>query len=118
MASTKVAVVVGAGPGLGFSVAKRFAAGGFHVALMSRTAERVEALAQQIVQAGHKATAVPVDVTDRQSVKAAFAAVRDKLGDPSVLVSSKCSSVPWGRRKGGHDGIIASLLLSATLYVE
>eukprot|EP00243_Klebsormidium_subtile_P012200 TRINITY_DN7317_c0_g1_i1.p1 TRINITY_DN7317_c0_g1~~TRINITY_DN7317_c0_g1_i1.p1 ORF type:complete len:222 (+),score=50.17 TRINITY_DN7317_c0_g1_i1:376-1041(+) len=68
MAAPKVAVVVGAGPGLGFAVARRFAAGGFHVALMSRTAERVEALAQQIVKDGHQATGVPVDVTDAHSV--------------------------------------------------
>lgn len=89
MAAPKVAVVVGAGPGLGFAVARRFAASGFHVALMSRTAERVEALAQQIVKDGHQATGVPVDVTDGQSVKAAFASVREKLGDPSVLVGSQ-----------------------------
>eukprot|EP00243_Klebsormidium_subtile_P012201 TRINITY_DN7317_c0_g1_i2.p1 TRINITY_DN7317_c0_g1~~TRINITY_DN7317_c0_g1_i2.p1 ORF type:complete len:240 (+),score=53.67 TRINITY_DN7317_c0_g1_i2:376-1095(+) len=95
MAAPKVAVVVGAGPGLGFAVARRFAAGGFHVALMSRTAERVEALAQQIVKDGHQATGVPVDVTDAHSVRAAFASVRDKLGDPSVLVYNANTSFPW-----------------------
>jgi hypothetical protein len=67
-------------------VARRFAAGGFHVALMSRSLERVEALAQQIVKEGNKATAVPVDVTNAQAVKTAFATVREQLGDPAVLV--------------------------------
>jgi NAD(P)-dependent dehydrogenase (short-subunit alcohol dehydrogenase family) len=76
-------------------VARRFAAGGFHVALMSRSLERVEALAQQIVKEGNKATAVPVDVTNAQAVKTAFATVREQLGDPAVLVYNANTSFPW-----------------------
>lgn len=79
-------------------MARRFAAGGFHVALMSRSLERVEALAQQIVKEGNKATAVPVDVTNAQAVKTAFATVREQLGDPAVLVRDQCrpmSKIGW-----------------------
>jgi hypothetical protein len=89
-------------------VARRFAAGGFHVALMSRSLGRVEALAQQIVKEGNKATAVPVDVTNAQAVKTAFATVREQLGDPAVLVRHQFGPMSEiGRQKFIQDCIWA-----------
>jgi len=69
-----VAVVVGVGPerGVGAAVARRFAAGGHHVLLASRNAERLEEQAGAIRAAGGSAEAVPADATREDQVAALF----------------------------------------------
>jgi short-subunit dehydrogenase len=49
MAARKVAVVIGYGPGIGHSVAKKWATEGFNVALVSRTAAKLEVLIAVLV---------------------------------------------------------------------
>src|SRR5215218_2791292 len=80
----KVAAVLGVGPGLGAAVARRFARGGFDVALMARREESVAPVRAEIEAGGGKALPVPTDATD--SVAAAFERVRGELGDPEVFV--------------------------------
>ena len=81
----KVAAVLGVGPGLGAAVARRFARGGFDVALMARREESVAPVRAEIEAGGGKALPVPTDATDPDSV-AAFERVRGELGDPEVFV--------------------------------
>jgi NAD(P)-dependent dehydrogenase (short-subunit alcohol dehydrogenase family) len=73
------AVVVGAGPGLGLAVARRFAREGFRLALLARSPERLD-------RTGMDALPVSVDLADEEALRAAFAQVRSSLGDPRVLV--------------------------------
>lgn len=73
--------VVGAGPGLGLAVARRFAAEGAAVALVARDAGRLGALAEPLA-----ALPVPAEVSDVEALRAAFTVVRTTLGDPTVLV--------------------------------
>jgi len=80
----KVAAVLGVGPGLGASIARRFAGEDFAVALMARREESVAAVREEIE--GGKALPVSTDATDPDSVAAAFGRVRDELGNPEVLV--------------------------------
>jgi NAD(P)-dependent dehydrogenase (short-subunit alcohol dehydrogenase family) len=80
--SQKVCVVTGIGPGLGSAYARRFAAGGYRVALLGRTREKLEQYASQI----DGSLAVVCDVGDAQSVDAAFETVRAELGEPTVVV--------------------------------
>jgi NAD(P)-dependent dehydrogenase (short-subunit alcohol dehydrogenase family) len=82
MPERKVAVVVGVGPGLGAAVARRFAREGFAVALMARSETSVAPVAAEIAGA----LAVPGDATDAAAVAAGFARVRERLGEPDVLV--------------------------------
>jgi NAD(P)-dependent dehydrogenase (short-subunit alcohol dehydrogenase family) len=96
MSETKVAVVAGVGPGLGGAVARRFAKGGFAVALMSRTEEKLEAVRAEIEGAGGRALPVPCDVSDPDAVPEAFDRVRRALGDPSVLVYNAGTFQPAG----------------------
>jgi NAD(P)-dependent dehydrogenase (short-subunit alcohol dehydrogenase family) len=84
--SDSVAVVVGVGPGLGQAAARRFAAGGLRVAMIARTAEKLEALRDAIAKEGGSALPVAADATDAGSLKAAFERVERELGAPSVLV--------------------------------
>ncbi len=86
MSQTKVAVVLGVGPALGASVARRFAREGFAVALMARRREEVAPVADAIGKAGGRSLAVTADATQVDSVGAAFQEVRDQLGPPEVFV--------------------------------
>ena len=86
-----VAVVVGAGPGLGSAVARRFAAAGFAVALARRRPEELSGLAAEI---GGKAYAC--DAAERDSVEALFAAIDKDLGGPQVVVYNAGAYQPGG----------------------
>lgn len=82
----KVAAVLGVGPGLGASIARRFAREGFAVALMARREESVAAVREEIEATGGQALAVSTDATDPASVRNAFERIRSELGDPEVFV--------------------------------
>jgi NAD(P)-dependent dehydrogenase (short-subunit alcohol dehydrogenase family) len=85
----KVCVVTGIGPGLGVAYARRFAAGGYRVALLGRTQAKLEQYAAEI----DGSLAVVCDVSDKGSVASAFARVRAELGEPSVIVHNAGSGV-------------------------
>jgi NAD(P)-dependent dehydrogenase (short-subunit alcohol dehydrogenase family) len=82
----KTAAIVGVGPGLGRAVALRFAQGGFAVALMARSEEAASSVRAEITGGGGVARPFACDASDEGSVRAAFARVREELGDPEVLV--------------------------------
>ncbi len=86
-----VAVVVGAGPGLGSAVARRFAAAGLAVAVARRRPEELAGLAGEI---GGRVYAC--DATERDSVEALFAAVDEDLGRPQVVVYNAGAYKPGG----------------------
>lgn len=80
-----VAVVTGAGKGIGEAVARRLADAGARVAVTSRRAEDAERVATAL-GAGHRPYGM--DVQSSASVDAAIAAIRADLGTPSVLVNN------------------------------
>ena len=86
MSQAQVAVIMGAGVGLGASIARRFAQEGFSVGLMARKSETLATIQTQITQMGGVALALPTDVTDQVSLANAFDQVRAQLGSPTVLV--------------------------------
>jgi NAD(P)-dependent dehydrogenase (short-subunit alcohol dehydrogenase family) len=81
-----VAVVVGVGEGLGYALGKRFAAAGFKVALAARNAERIERLAEAIVETGGKALALPTDARDERAVMELFERLEKDHGPVEVTV--------------------------------
>jgi len=81
-AAAQVAVVTGVGPGTGASIARRFAQGGYKVAMLARTRDRLAALEREL--AGAKG--YPCDVTDEAQLDSALDAIRRELGTPKVLV--------------------------------
>jgi NAD(P)-dependent dehydrogenase (short-subunit alcohol dehydrogenase family) len=86
MSEQRVAVVIGAGPGTGAAVARRFAREGHAVACLARNADTIEPLRAELVKEGRVVEAIAADAADPASVKAAFERVRSKLGAPEVLV--------------------------------
>lgn len=86
MDKTPVAVIAGAGEGLGFALGKRFAKAGYNVALAARSAERLARLAGEIVKSGGKAFATPTDLREEQEVMALFDALESEHGPVEVAV--------------------------------
>src|SRR5205809_476431 len=77
-----VVVVTGVGPGTGAAIARRFSRGGYAVAMLARTRERLAALEREI----ERARGYPCDVTDEAELDRTLGAVRADLGVPRVLV--------------------------------
>jgi NADP-dependent 3-hydroxy acid dehydrogenase YdfG len=77
-----VCLVTGVGPGTGAAIARRFARGGYRVAMLARSGERLRELEAGI--AGAKGYAV--DVADLAALARTCAAVRNELGAPSVAI--------------------------------
>ncbi|MEW2570633.1 SDR family NAD(P)-dependent oxidoreductase [Streptomyces sp. NPDC047070] len=77
--------LVGAGPGLGAAVARRFGREGFDIALISRNQERLDALAADLARDGVSARGFAADVRDRQALTAALDAATTALGPIEVL---------------------------------
>src|SRR5262245_61667983 len=97
MAETKlipVAAVVGVGPGLGASLARRFA-NGYAVAIVARRLDYLQSLAGEIRAAGGQVLEIPADVGDRAQVESAFKTIRERLGSPEVLLYNAGSGT-WG----------------------
>jgi NAD(P)-dependent dehydrogenase (short-subunit alcohol dehydrogenase family) len=82
---SRVAVVTGVGPGLGASLARRFAKE-YAVAINARNADSLRSVAREIRDAGGVALEVPADIGDRTQVEAAFGSIRERLGPPEVLI--------------------------------
>ncbi|GGC86696.1 SDR family NAD(P)-dependent oxidoreductase [Chelatococcus reniformis] len=77
-----VALITGVGPGTGRALARRFAEGGYEVAMLARTAERLH----EIEQAHANCHAFVTDVTDAAALERGLTAVESRLGPPSVVV--------------------------------
>jgi 3-oxoacyl-[acyl-carrier protein] reductase len=83
-----LAVVTGAGRGIGRATALAFAARGLDVALLGPTVEHLESVAHEVEAKGRRALPVICDVSDAGSVGAAAARVLAGLGVPDVLVNN------------------------------
>lgn len=80
--STPVLLVTGVGPGTGAAISRRFSLGGYKVAMLARTRERLDALQRELPNA----KGYPCDVTDENQLDSVIEAVRRALGAPKVLV--------------------------------
>ncbi len=87
----KVALVTGAGSGIGKAVAEAFGREGYAVVLAGRRAEALDAVARAI---GPNALPVATDVTDPKSVAALFAAAKQKFGRLDVLFNNAGTGSP------------------------
>ncbi len=86
--ANQVAVVTGAGRGIGRAIALKFAAAGADVVCVSRTVENSEKTAGEVKAAGRRAWAVAVDVSDSAAVSAAAERILAETGRVDILVNN------------------------------
>jgi NAD(P)-dependent dehydrogenase (short-subunit alcohol dehydrogenase family) len=79
-------LIVGAGPGIGQSVALAFARAGYDIALAARSTDKLKSFQPAIEKAGAASRAYSADAGDEGSLRQLFASVRKDFGDPDVLV--------------------------------
>ncbi len=87
----RVALVAGVGRGTGGAVARRFAKGGYRVALIARSESRMREFEAELPGS----LALPCDLTDPAALDAALARCRTELGEPGVVVHNAARGV-WG----------------------
>ena len=92
--SSKIAVVTGAGSGVGRAATLALLADGWTVALAGRRADALEETIGMAGDAKARALAVPTDVGDPKAVEALFAAVRDRSGRLDFLFNNAGGNVP------------------------
>lgn len=93
----RTAIVTGASRGIGAAIAVRLAASGARVALLARDQSALESVAGAIAGQGGQAAAVRCDVTSRESVDEAIAAVTRTFGVPLLLVNNAGYGGPFHR---------------------
>lgn len=81
----KTFLSIGAGPGMGFATAERFAREGFRVVLAARSLEKTRELAQRLTSRGFQAEARTVDAADPSSIAALVSETERAFGTVDVL---------------------------------
>lgn len=79
-------VIVGAGPGLGLSLAKKFGKKNFNVALIARNQESLDNFQSSLSEMNIKSAGFAADVTNEQQLADAFSQVRETFGQIDVLI--------------------------------
>lgn len=83
--TTKTMAVVGAGPGIGLAVARKWGGEGYAVALVARNAGKLEGLVAQLASEGIEAAAFPAEVEDRDRFAAALESIKERFGGVDAL---------------------------------
>lgn len=86
-------VIVGAGPGLGMSIAKKFGQNGFRVALIARNEEKLNQLVNELEVIGVEAVAYQADILNKAEIGLAFAKIKENYGFIDVLEYSPTPSI-------------------------
>ena len=92
--SAKIALVTGAGTGVGRAVANALAKAGYSLVLAGRRKEPLDQVAGEVNATGSQALAVPTDVTKRDSIIALFEKVKSSFGRLDVLFNNAGMGAP------------------------
>jgi gluconate 5-dehydrogenase len=84
----RLAFVTGSSKGIGFAIANALADAGAEIVLNARNAAEVEKARRKLTDAGHKAHAVPFDVTDHPAVEGAVARIEGEIGPIDILFNN------------------------------
>jgi NAD(P)-dependent dehydrogenase (short-subunit alcohol dehydrogenase family) len=111
-AGDRVAVVTGAGRGLGRQVAMALAGRGHPVVGVARTAAGLEQTAEEVRLAGGRMLTHPADVADPAAIRALAAFVETRLGPPSILVNAAGVFGPISMiRDGDADAWVRTVMI-------
>ncbi|WP_020014357.1 SDR family NAD(P)-dependent oxidoreductase [Promicromonospora sukumoe] len=112
MSTSPTLLVLGAGPGLGMSVARRFGKEGYQVGLVSRSADRHPGYLNDLRTSGVRATAVAADVRAPGELRRATDEIRAELGPIDVVYhgpgADNPAAAPIGILEAGPDDVRAA----------
>jgi len=94
MTSTRVALITGAGSGIGRATSIALGSEGYSVVLAGRRQTPLDETAELCRQAGAQAIAVPTDVTDSSSVATLFEVIRERFGRLDLLFNNAGRNAP------------------------
>ena len=87
-------LLVGAGPGLGMAVARRFAEGGYRVTLVARGTDGLRALADGLADTGARIDTIVADASDPDALGARMAELYGEEGAPGLIVYNAVMGAP------------------------
>ncbi|MBF6079451.1 SDR family oxidoreductase [Nocardia beijingensis] len=90
----QVAIVTGAGRGLGAAIAVAFAEAGADVVIAARTKSQLDEVAERIAAAGRQAHVVPADLSDAEATAALAAAAVERFGRLDIVVNNVGGALP------------------------
>ncbi len=90
----KVAVITGAGRGIGAGIARAYAQAGANVVLASRTKEQLDEVAADVRATGREAVVAPCDVNDNESLEALVNTAVSELGRLDIVVNNAGGTMP------------------------
>lgn len=92
----KIAFVSGASRGIGEAIAKLLAQQGAHVIVSSRKIDGCQSVADAIVDAGGKATAIACHIGEMEQIQSVFAQIREQFGRLDILVNNAATNPQFG----------------------
>ena len=87
-------VLVGAGPGLGIAVARRFAAGGYRVTLVARSQDGLGQLALSLADTGARVDTMAADASEPEGLRARMAELYQEQGAPGLIIYNAVMGAP------------------------
>ncbi|WP_039797799.1 SDR family oxidoreductase [Nocardia araoensis] len=90
----QVAIVTGAGRGLGAAIAVAFAEAGADVVIAARTKSQLDEVAERVAAAGRRAHVVPADLSDVEATAALAAAAVERFGRLDIVVNNVGGALP------------------------
>lgn len=116
--ANQTVIVTGGGTGLGRAIALEFGRLGATVAILSRGDEHRDAGVASLKEIGANAIGVPCDIRQPDAVAAAFDAVEEQAGLPSVLVNNAAGNFPVPAEDLSPNGwrTVVDIVLNGTFY--
>ena len=107
-------LIVGAGPGIGQSVAQAFARDGYAIALAARHPARLDGFRRELEKDGAPTRTYAADAADEASLRQLFASVRQDLGAPEVVVYNPAAHGPGKPMALTGDKLAADFRVNVT----
>ena len=108
-----LAVILGAGPGIGLAVARRFAREGFKLALVSRPTDPLPAFQAALEAEGARALVLGADLAEASALETALGEIQAWAGQPTVLIYNASAGSPGPAASLDPAGLLRDLQVNA-----
>jgi short-subunit dehydrogenase len=105
-------LLVGAGPGLGLAIARRFGVGGYGVTLVARSTDGLEALAKGMADTGAKVATLQADVSDPETLRDRMSVLYGTHGAPGLIVYNAVMGAPDHLQEAYAVDVIGAIVVA------